>query len=452
MRNSLFTALIVSTLPLGALAGPYDRTMNFPFIRTGHSGPKSVTHTQTICLPAQTEDCDKVVVDLDRTSSSPNGPAGPGYGINVSQWNDPKGLNSASHSIGGNCLTSTVTVHRKRRQRGWYEGQHTIFGKCAAPIPPENEAGLEQGEVFQHSAKIVCGAMRADLGGVLTNGIIALPGIYAATVNVHNPSYEEIRFRWKHVPAGRAADAGHSKFVHGKIAADNAQYFDCTQFVQKPDEVFDGFFVIEAEAPLDVAVYYTATDRVPDGRVSVDVETVKERVSKPGKDWYCHAQARLDIADPAHWYLDDGSTARTGSQGQLSYAADTGVNGALKPGKYVFERDICLCGTDGKESSFVINWNEIRSDDGIDFRVIHRSGATPPNALIVNNPHDTNPPGPAALGNSSTQVTKHGTNTLRAVVTQKDFGGTNVGNGMHFSPRGTLSFVNGYLGACMGDE
>ena len=129
---------VSGTLFATATQAQPDVTMHFSWLSTGHSGAKSLTRTQKACLPKTTDSCDNVVVDYERTASgggvpAPHGQGGPGYGINVSNWNDPTGNNSTSHVISGNCLTSTVTVHRKRRQRGWYSGLHTLFGQCADP-------------------------------------------------------------------------------------------------------------------------------------------------------------------------------------------------------------------------------------------------------------------------------------------------------------------------------
>ncbi|WP_299861079.1 hypothetical protein [uncultured Hoeflea sp.] len=432
-----------------------DRTMNFPFIQTQKSGPKSVSHTQQICLPTTTDTCDEVVVDFSRTSNSgpaPYGDGGPGYGISISRWNNPKGVNAVSHSVGGNCLTSTVKVTRKRRQRGWYSGNHTIYGKCVKPKNMVNESGLSDGEVFQHSAKVVCGRVSPDISDVPNSGVIAVPGLYAATVNVHNPSYENIRFRWKLVPAGRAQDAGHSRFTHGEIAADNAQYFDCTKYSLKPTEFFDGFFVIESEAPLDVKTFYSATDEIPNGQVAIHVDTVQEKISSPGEDWFCHNKKGLDIADPAQWFLSDDTNAKVipGTGGVMSYKVDGGDDGSLKPGDYVFERDICVCGTDGKESGFAVNWQEVRSDDGIELYMVYNNFPT----LFGGSPVvTTNPPLPQpAFGPANMSEHRAGTHTIQAVVKNIEFGGSNAGNTMKFAPKGILTLNHAYLGSCMRDE
>src|SRR5690606_22249214 len=102
----------------------YEGTFPYFEIRGGHFGGwPTREETVTFCGPAEVrEQCE---LDLSRTS----GKGGPGYGIDVLRINSPGGAAFESYVLNTHtlCLTSTVRVRAKRRQRGWYEGKHQIY-------------------------------------------------------------------------------------------------------------------------------------------------------------------------------------------------------------------------------------------------------------------------------------------------------------------------------------
>jgi hypothetical protein len=102
---------------------------HFPYfeIRGGHLGGwPSRTESVEFCVPAEVRQ--QCTIDTSRSS----GIGGPGYGIDVLRINSPGGDAVQSYSLNHStmCLTSTVTVRAKRRQRGWYEGNHQIYVTC----------------------------------------------------------------------------------------------------------------------------------------------------------------------------------------------------------------------------------------------------------------------------------------------------------------------------------
>ena len=115
---------------------PYVNEMtykgDFPYfeIRGGaFGGWPTRTETVEYCLPAGA--LDNCEIDFGHTHSSPWGSTD-GFGIYIDEINSPGGGQTASHDLNANtgCLTSTVTVRAKRRQRGWYRGHHEIYLKC----------------------------------------------------------------------------------------------------------------------------------------------------------------------------------------------------------------------------------------------------------------------------------------------------------------------------------
>ncbi len=130
----------------------------------------------------------------------------------------------------------------------------------------------------QYPAKLVCGV--SDQG----SPTLVERGQYKTTVNIHNPHDTPVFFRRKVALAGPAQDGVVSAFEYGTIGPDGSQYFHCGYMRQITNVgasiLLDGFFVIEADDPLDVTAYYSGR-AIQGGLQSLDVETVAER-SLPG--------------------------------------------------------------------------------------------------------------------------------------------------------------------------
>jgi hypothetical protein len=134
----------------------------------------------------------------------------------------------------------------------------------------------------QWSVPFTCGLNDGD-------AVRAVPGSYAAAVNILNTEETEVMFT-KHLsltfPPTTQDPGAVSEPVIEALPAGSALQVDCgeilgTDFVfPVPPEVtsyVQGFLVVRAHSELDVAVTQTATAGV-DGEVSVDVEKVEGRV------------------------------------------------------------------------------------------------------------------------------------------------------------------------------
>ncbi len=159
---------------------------------------------------------------------------------------------------------------------------------------------------FQYAAKIVC---VCDPQPAIPR---IIPGQYATSVNIHNPSDREATLRKKLAltfpaperPHGRQVPGRVSDFLNDRLGPDEALQVDCAEmprdfflgggFGGSADPPYiEGFLVIESTRSLDViAVYSTGVFDTPaqggadcpgDGDLNVksmDVEDVRERKIK----------------------------------------------------------------------------------------------------------------------------------------------------------------------------
>lgn len=131
---------------------------------------------------------------------------------------------------------------------------------------------IQESPAFQYAAKFVCGK---------SDGEVVSPGLYFTAVNVHNPTYETIRFRKKiAVALPREKPGPVSKFFDAKLGPDQALEIDCRDIFEHAETkagFLKGFVVIESDVELDVVTVYTAggtdgqvetlhTERVPPRR------------------------------------------------------------------------------------------------------------------------------------------------------------------------------------------
>ena len=164
---------------------------------------------------------------------------------------------------------------------------------------------------FQYSVPFSCGLNGGDI-------VRVVPGIYAAAVNVHNGTGNEVMFT-KHVAltfppelqlAGDVSDA-----VADTLPAGTALQVDCGEILgddftfpggAPASPYVQGFLVILAHATLDVSVTHTASGET--GEVSVDVERVPGRaVSGPDDDGQ-----KLDVCHVPKGNVENAHTLNVG--------------------------------------------------------------------------------------------------------------------------------------------
>jgi hypothetical protein len=127
---------------------------------------------------------------------------------------------------------------------------------------------------FQYAVKFICGKSAGD---------VVAPGTYFTAINVHNPSYKDIRFRKKVAIALPGEKAGHvSKFFDAKLGPDQAMEIDCPDILKHAEisaDFLKGFVVIESDVDLDVVAVYSAAGR--EGMIETfDIERTLSRRRK----------------------------------------------------------------------------------------------------------------------------------------------------------------------------
>ncbi|MGL4310254.1 MAG: hypothetical protein ACRCSU_07180 [Paracoccaceae bacterium] len=302
--------------------------------------------------------------------------------------------------------------------------------------------GDEKPSDYQYASKILCGRVENDL---------AMQGSYRASVNVHNPNYETVEFRYKFALANPAEDGKISYFIDTKIGADGAQYFTC-EFISKFTgftEPFDGFFVVESREPLDVVTYYTGG---PERDVAtLDIEPTRERPIADNRKWSCGNQ-RAVLERASSWTLNGSPAVQVssatvngqqtpignfyGNQDRMNiWLSDVAsINSNQQPGAYNYRLAFCLCG-EGNEypTGAVINVAGLRADNSVTANV---DGGSP----FITGPNSHNDP----AGTGTTTVTGLGDHYL-------EFAANNQGSYHAVGFSGTINIQNRYLGACRAD-
>ena len=134
----------------------------------------------------------------------------------------------------------------------------------------------QQVPAFQYAVKFVCGK---------SEGEVVARGEYFTAINIHNPTYEFIRFRKKVAVALPSEQPGPvSEFFDAKLGPDQALEIDCPDIFRHAhtDAGFlKGFVVIESDVELDIVAVYTAAGR--DGHVqTLHTERVAPRRRSAG--------------------------------------------------------------------------------------------------------------------------------------------------------------------------
>jgi len=331
------------------------------------------------------------------------------------------------------------------RKRGIL-GPKKVLVECevVGPSVGTSVGTSEKKSDYQYATKLVCGP--------LEKGNLVIPGDYRGAINIHNPSYEDVDFRYKFATAAAGKDGEISFFKDSKIGPDGAQYFGCDEVSNILDvpQPFDGFFVIESREPLDVVAYYTTGKGT---ELTVDVETTRERTTPNDKAWSC-GNTRADLANVEGWRLGSGlaTVAETIThQGTTTpihdsniYQQDgmdlwlsnqTDVNSSQAGGDYNYELDFCLCDGNGYPTGNAnVSIAALRADNSV---VANIDGASQ-SFVSGSNSHNA-----SVGGSGSTNVTSGGDHFLRLAS-------KNAGSFHAVGLSGTIVIQNGYLGSCEG--
>lgn len=293
---------------------------------------------------------------------------------------------------------------------------------------------------YQYSTKLVCGNTEKQ------NWVIS--GQYRGVVNIHNPSYKNVDFRYKFARAEAGKDGAISDFKDSKIGPDGAQYFGCDQVSKLlgMPQPFDGFFVIESREPLDVVAYYTSGKG---DEMTIDVETTKERETANNKQWSC-GNINADLANVDGWRLGNvpATVAQTFNYKGLTPINETPVyeqdgmdlwlsnqeeiNTSQQAGNYNYDLDFCLCEGNGYPASANINILALRADNRVQANI-----DGPANTFISGtNDHS------GVAGSGTVLVNTGGSHflSLAAVNDTRSYHAVGLS--------GTINIKNGYLGRC----
>jgi hypothetical protein len=121
--------------------------------------------------------------------------------------------------------------------------------------------------VFQYAVKVVEG--RSD-------GAVVATGEYWTAVNVHNPTHQTVKFRYKVAVALPLTPGPVTGFHSLRLRKDEALEIDRETVLKLVDERFvKGFVVIESPVELDVVALYSATPA--EGVETIHTERVPAR-------------------------------------------------------------------------------------------------------------------------------------------------------------------------------
>jgi CARDB len=131
---------------------------------------------------------------------------------------------------------------------------------------------------LQYATKFVCGKGEDRA---------TVPGRYLTAVNLHNPAYASIPFRWKvAVALPKLVQGPISPFSQSRLGEDGASEVTCKDILNQlgpllpPSGFVSGFVVVETNFELDVVAVYTALDSTGKA-ISIDVERTSSRATKP---------------------------------------------------------------------------------------------------------------------------------------------------------------------------
>ena len=182
-------------------------------------------------------------------------------------WGDYEGLTAIGDMFYG--VFTGASIGRKESQLD------PIFFKETAVKPI----------IYQYAAKLVCGEQRKS------NELRLVKGLYATTINIHNPNSKTVKFFKKlalSYPPGSQEPGKVIPIGYDTLGADMAMETDCMDIQRRlfpngyPASYIEGFIVIESPMSLDVSAVYTSAKKsgffFRNTKVtSIDVERVCER-------------------------------------------------------------------------------------------------------------------------------------------------------------------------------
>lgn len=166
---------------------------------------------------------------------------------------------------------------------------HTLFDLAGAPVPVSIDPFFfhltpPSAEAYEYAVKLICGLQR-DPGHMRLT-----PGLYATTINIHNPNERQVRFFKKLAltfPPGRQRPGKILRIAHDVLGPDEALAVDCEDLQRRlfpnglPGPYIEGFVIIQSPESLDVTAVYTTAALDREGRPtihsSIDVEQIRER-------------------------------------------------------------------------------------------------------------------------------------------------------------------------------
>jgi hypothetical protein len=284
--------------------------------------------------------------------------------------------------------------------------------------------------------KFVCGSNPSGFSFIPPSTLVALAD-YKTAINVHNPNNAAIPFRYKVAFVKLYQDGDISGFGNSTIGPDAAQAFDCNLFPTLFNPVligvvFDGFFVIESDLPLDVVGYYSANHN----GIAIHLEKSRER--DMSRSPLCRQNLHADLSVAGNWLRSDGNPAVpvppfiTPGFPMYSWDSNRLWMSYGKPylnapaGYYSYELKFCSC----SQSSVTVN-GTIKSDDAATASLNSLS-------VITFSP---------SFAQSSPAASMTGTMTFAGqgsliVIVHNSSGPTGL------SVTGILNLADGYLGAC----
>jgi hypothetical protein len=213
------------------------------------------------------------------------------------------------------------------RTETWIRNAKRAFVVTSIPIAALSAAGdaMAQEEEFEYAAKIACGTQKdpADLR--------LARGLYATTINIHNPSERPARLTKKLAltyPPGSQRRGEIKRIGTDEFGPDEALETDCNDILRRvfggtfPTPYFEGFVIIQSRTSLDVtAVYSTASlERTQGGLAhsSIDVEQIRERRRRADGN----LPDLIPVPDPARGFcVRDGDKLRVTVRNQGSAPA-----------------------------------------------------------------------------------------------------------------------------------
>lgn len=315
-----------------------------------------------------------------------------------------------------------------------------LFGLLFATYAAAQPRSEFSTDVRQYAAKAVC-----TWGDELSESGIF--GIQATSVNLHNPYYEDVNFRWKLAAALPGREGEISRFVDMELGPDGATRIDCNLIKEWGDQHgvlenggFEGFVIIQSESELDVTAFHYAGGK--ESPQSVEVETYRVReINAPGQIFQCH-NGNIPLQTSTGWTSLNGSVRSAtpnGNQHNQTYPWLTiGGTGTLLSrypnGNYFFLLDFCLC----EDGEATVEVDSLRADN---FAQAFLDGASL-TAGVTNNFGS----GPVGSGSLSAAPT---TGQHQLIVFARNFA-SSTGGSTRFgiSIAGALEFENGYLGQC----